>query len=665
MATTTKNMQVVAGNASANVTAQVTDSIPGVPCPGPAGYTYKGLRYVPVFADPIEWSSENSYEALTVVMHEGNSYTSKQAVPVGIDILNETFWAKTYDFNAQVESLRASVEYVLGTTPREYATVADMVEDTKLLVGDYAIVQGYYAALDGGCAVYLISDTATDVKTANGYAVFTDFQGFCRPEQFGARGDGVADDSQAIAKAIATKLEVRLLDKTYAVKQNISLSNSCEIMGSGWSSVLSWQGPDSPMFTIGEGATNVHLKNFYALTPFNVAQMNTNGTFVELNYGAGSNQNWNAHLEDLKISGFNLALDFLGSDYSSECLVEHCKINNNRQVAHFNNIQAVNNTFINSALETNSGDNEPNTPLIVFEGGSANFYGCSIIGKQFVLFAPPATEPAYQRPSFVNIANCRFEHHITTLSCFKIDSKSTLNHINMLNVISCQLYNHNNPDKTYLVETNNRCNVTIDSLSLQGASNLAFAKVTPKTGMTGTASIPYAIIKGFNCNDFEAPSDIPSGNYTGYVFLEGRNGIAHTQPCTNDARTQSLYITGTTGQQLSKSLITLPYGCVPVAIENYVNFATSSSPRTSVLYVVKNKDKWTNPEASLPSEEDMTKIAEVVSAKAGCAKGYVQIDAKYGDTNSIRAGENADYTDCLYLIDGGKLTGDVAVEYRI
>ena len=60
--------------------------MPGVPCPVTPGYTYTGMRYVPVFADPAEWSSANSYEPLEIVIHEGNSYTSKTFVPVGIDI---------------------------------------------------------------------------------------------------------------------------------------------------------------------------------------------------------------------------------------------------------------------------------------------------------------------------------------------------------------------------------------------------------------------------------------------------------------------------------------------------------------------------------------------------------------------------------------------------
>lgn len=67
---------------------------------------YIGSRYVPLFADPIEWSNQNTYEPLTIVLYQGNSFTSKQAVPKGIDITNEEFWAVTGNYNAQVEQYR-------------------------------------------------------------------------------------------------------------------------------------------------------------------------------------------------------------------------------------------------------------------------------------------------------------------------------------------------------------------------------------------------------------------------------------------------------------------------------------------------------------------------------------------------------------------------------
>ena len=71
---------------------------------------YIGSRYVPIFADPAEWSSAKEYEPLTIVMHEGNSFTSKQFVPVGIGIDNTDFWAETGNYNAQVEAYRNDVQ---------------------------------------------------------------------------------------------------------------------------------------------------------------------------------------------------------------------------------------------------------------------------------------------------------------------------------------------------------------------------------------------------------------------------------------------------------------------------------------------------------------------------------------------------------------------------
>ena len=73
--------------------------------------TYIGARYVPKFSDTpgAEWDNSIQYEPLTIVVYQGNSYTSKTFVPVGVDINNDTYWAVTGNYNAQVESLREQV----------------------------------------------------------------------------------------------------------------------------------------------------------------------------------------------------------------------------------------------------------------------------------------------------------------------------------------------------------------------------------------------------------------------------------------------------------------------------------------------------------------------------------------------------------------------------
>lgn len=78
--------------------------------PNNPGYNlYVGARYVPVFANPIEWDLSKSYEPLTIVTHQGNSYTSKTFVPANTQITNATYWALTGNYDAQVEQYRQEV----------------------------------------------------------------------------------------------------------------------------------------------------------------------------------------------------------------------------------------------------------------------------------------------------------------------------------------------------------------------------------------------------------------------------------------------------------------------------------------------------------------------------------------------------------------------------
>lgn len=99
---------------------------PDAPAPGVRQYV--GARYVPVFADPLEWSDTIGYEPLTVVLHAGNSYTSRQSVPVGIDIGNTTYWAETGNYNAQIEAYR---QEVLAHDERITANASAIAAETR------------------------------------------------------------------------------------------------------------------------------------------------------------------------------------------------------------------------------------------------------------------------------------------------------------------------------------------------------------------------------------------------------------------------------------------------------------------------------------------------------------------------------------------------------
>lgn len=91
---------------------------PPHPCPPPdyKGGTsmYIGARYVPIFADPVEWDDEREYEPLTIVIKNGDCYTSKCYVPKGAPLpeypeSQTKYWVKTSDYNYQFADLKKTV----------------------------------------------------------------------------------------------------------------------------------------------------------------------------------------------------------------------------------------------------------------------------------------------------------------------------------------------------------------------------------------------------------------------------------------------------------------------------------------------------------------------------------------------------------------------------
>lgn len=92
---------------------------------------YVGARYVPLFAEPLEWDNTKTYEPLTIVYNNGNSYTSRQYVPVGIEITNTHYWALTGNYNAQIEQYREEVQrYDARITANDTAIKAEVARAT-------------------------------------------------------------------------------------------------------------------------------------------------------------------------------------------------------------------------------------------------------------------------------------------------------------------------------------------------------------------------------------------------------------------------------------------------------------------------------------------------------------------------------------------------------
>lgn len=178
---------------------------------------YIGARYVPLFADPAEWTKTRTYEPLTIVMHEGNSFTSKQFVPIGIDINNDDFWAETGNYNAQVEAYRQEVLRFDNRITNNKNDINTLTNNLNTLTNN---IESLYVT----------------------------------PEMFGAVGDGETDDIEAFENMFAfvnshivavdssnySTIPIKLYPKKYMISRNINISNEipCNVIeidgNNGW-----------------------------------------------------------------------------------------------------------------------------------------------------------------------------------------------------------------------------------------------------------------------------------------------------------------------------------------------------------------------------------------------------------------------------------------------
>lgn len=88
--------------------------------------TFKGARYIVKFHDPIQWSNQESYEAIEAVQYNAYTYISKQPVPAGVQISNTDFWLLWADPNAQMEQLRQLVSQYIDQVKTLSGTVDNL-----------------------------------------------------------------------------------------------------------------------------------------------------------------------------------------------------------------------------------------------------------------------------------------------------------------------------------------------------------------------------------------------------------------------------------------------------------------------------------------------------------------------------------------------------------
>jgi hypothetical protein len=208
---------------------------------------YIGARYAPKFMGA--WDKSSEYAALSVVYTNEQSYVSRKTVPANTEITNTEFWIKSADWNAQVTQYNQNVERyekevlkcsdavnnLVGKTVYTYNTKDDMAADKRVQLNDTLMTCGYAEVNDKKGSFY----KAVATTSAKAIALQNDLYAkpfelteakdsdIATPQQFGAVGDGVADDTAAVQAALNSDKGIVVIKAgTYNVKFPINITNN-------------------------------------------------------------------------------------------------------------------------------------------------------------------------------------------------------------------------------------------------------------------------------------------------------------------------------------------------------------------------------------------------------------------------------------------------------
>ena len=148
---------------------------------------------------------------------------------------------------------------------RTYDTVALMKADRKLKQGQHVKTRGYYSINDGGNAEYYITNTSSNFvhqeNLENGLYATLIIENECvNVDQFGAKGDGITDDSQAVQKAIDKSKGLVNFDKnkTYSISNTVIVKSNTELNGNNCTIKMN---NASDIFNI-DNTSNINIHDF-------------------------------------------------------------------------------------------------------------------------------------------------------------------------------------------------------------------------------------------------------------------------------------------------------------------------------------------------------------------------------------------------------------------
>lgn len=257
-------------------------------------------------------------------------------------ITTENLSLHNNDENAHASKFEA----MHGQLVNVYNNVAEMKQSTRLKVGMAAKTLGYYSANDGGGAYYTIREKADgDVddggsvhELANGLvAELIVENGIVNVKQFGAKGDGVTDDTVVIQNALNAGSTVIFPDGIYMVN---AVKNLKLVSRENMHIIIS---PNAEVKSITTSATNYYI--FALLRCKNITidgggkitgDVDTHtGTDGEWGYGIQIYHSSNILIDNLELSklwGDGVYIgDYIDGTHSENVTVRNCYIHHNRR----------------------------------------------------------------------------------------------------------------------------------------------------------------------------------------------------------------------------------------------------------------------------------------------------------------------------------------------
>lgn len=317
---------------------------------------YIGARYTPKFMGA--WDKASEYAALSVVYTNDQSYVSRKTVPANTEITNTEFWIKSADWNAQVAQYSQNVERyekevlkysdtvndLAGKTVYTYNTKDDMAADKRVQLNDTLMTCGYAEVNDKKGSLYKAVGTTSAKAIALQNDLYAEpfklndfIQNYVTPEDFGAAGDGITDDTDAINKALEHSTVLNMKAKTYLVSANPETSAAI----TAHNNVINGNGATIKIKPVtGEYYKIINITGSARISNLTIIGERDEhiGTSGEWGFGISISKCDHAHIENVTVKNCWGDGIYLGSDttetHDTGCnnvTITNCLIDNNRR----------------------------------------------------------------------------------------------------------------------------------------------------------------------------------------------------------------------------------------------------------------------------------------------------------------------------------------------